>query len=270
MDPAYGKAYAQLYRTHWWWRSREIVVLREIERALAESHEDPLPFRQPRRPRILDVGCGDALFFDRLLEFTDVEGIESDASLISDDNPHRKRIHIGPLDDSFQPAEPFDVVLMLDVLEHIEDPAPVLRRAMKVLKHAGHVIITVPAFESLWTNHDDLNRHFVRYTKESFRALADEVGMAVAHERYLFHWTVLPKLATRAAEKVLKPPPKLPKTPPRRINGLLAALSVGEAVLLENVRVPFGSSLLIVGKRHGDFEAQVSEGEDSELDISTE
>jgi 2-polyprenyl-3-methyl-5-hydroxy-6-metoxy-1,4-benzoquinol methylase len=249
VDPAYGKAYADLYRTHWWWRAREIVVLREIERVLHASREEPLPFRQPRRPRILDVGCGDALFFDRLLEFADVEGIESEAALISGACPHRARIHVGLLDESFRPSAPYDVVLMLDVLEHIKEPVPVLRRALEVLAPNGHAIVTVPAFHSLWTAHDDLNHHVVRYTKRSFRALAASAGMKIERERYLFQWTFLPKLGAHATESLFKPKPSVPKTPPRAINGLLAALSVGEAVLFENVPVPFGSSLLVVGSR---------------------
>ena len=247
MDPAYGKAYAELYRTHWWWRAREIVVLREIERLMPNSaFSDAMP---PPRPRILDVGCGDGLFFDRLLEFAEVDGIESEAALISPNNPHRSRIHVGLLDESFQPSSAYDIILMLDVLEHIQQPAPVLRRALQLLAPGGHVIVTVPAFQSLWTTHDELNHHFIRYNTRTFRGLADAARMQIERERYLFQWTFLPKLAARFAEAVIKPRPSVPRTPPRLLNGLLAALSVGEAVLFEKVRVPFGSSLLVVGSR---------------------
>jgi 2-polyprenyl-3-methyl-5-hydroxy-6-metoxy-1,4-benzoquinol methylase len=241
VDPAYGKAYAELYRTHWWWRAREIVVLREIRRALGV-------LARAAKPRILDVGCGDGLFFDRLLEFSDVEGIESEAALLAPGNPHRSRIHIGRLDESFQPSSPYDVVLMLDVLEHIQQPVPVLRRALQLLAPGGKAIITVPAFQSLWTTHDDLNHHFVRYTKKTFRAIAEPAGMRITRERYLFQWTFLPKFAAHSVEAVVKPKPSVPKTPPRTLNGILAALSVSEAVLFENIPAPFGSSLLVVGE----------------------
>src|SRR5690349_6712282 len=158
-----------------------------------------------KRPRILDVGCGDGLFFDRLLEFADVEGIESEAALISPGNQHRRRIHVCQLDANFNPAAPYDVVLMLDVLEHIQEPTPVLRRALELLAPGGRVIVTVPAFQRLWTTHDDLNHHYVRYTKRSFRKLADAAAMQVERERYLFQWTFLPKLGAHAAEAVVKP-----------------------------------------------------------------
>jgi 2-polyprenyl-3-methyl-5-hydroxy-6-metoxy-1,4-benzoquinol methylase len=245
LDPEFGKAYAQLYRTHWWFRAREIVLLREIDRILRSADFS----RNHQRRRILDVGCGDALFFDRLAEIGDVEGIESEPALVCADNPHRSRIHFGLLDENFRPTVPYDLILLLDVLEHIEDPAPVLKRALDLLAPAGKVIITVPAFPSLWTTHDDLNHHFMRYTRHSFRDLAARAGMRIERERYLFQWTFLPKLAAHVVEAVLKPKPHIPRTPPRIINGLLAAISVGEAVLFENLAVPFGGSLLIVGSK---------------------
>lgn len=245
MDPEFGKAYAELYRTHWWFRAREMVLLREIDCILRSR--GPFEPGIGSRPRILDVGCGDALFFDRLTKIGDVEGIESEAALVRADNPHRSRIHLGFLDENFRPAAPYDLLLLLDVLEHIKEPAPVLKRAVELLAPAGKVIITVPAFQALWTTHDDLNHHFVRYTKRSFQQLAAKARMKIDHQRYLFQWTFLPKFGAHMVESVLKPKPSIPRTPPRIINGLLAAMSVGEAVLFENVSVPFGGSLLVVG-----------------------
>jgi 2-polyprenyl-3-methyl-5-hydroxy-6-metoxy-1,4-benzoquinol methylase len=250
VDSGYGSAYAELYRTHWWWRARETIVLREIERALANSRQACSPgFDESSRPRILDVGCGDALFFDRLMNFGNVEGIESDGALVSPNNRHRECIHIGLLDDSFRPAAPYEVILMLDVLEHIKDPVPVLRRALELLAPCGLVLVTVPAFQGLWTTHDDLNHHFVRYTRRSFRQIAKSAAMNIERERYLFQWTFLPKLVAHFAEAVFKPKPSIPRTPPRPLNVLLAAMSVCEAGLFEKVPVPVGSSLLVVGRK---------------------
>src|SRR5690349_11137166 len=72
--PEYARSYRRLWERHWWWRSREAFVLRWIER---------LHDRSPRR-RILDVGCGDGLFFEQLEQFGAVEGLEPDPSLIDD------------------------------------------------------------------------------------------------------------------------------------------------------------------------------------------
>ncbi|MFL5575801.1 MAG: class I SAM-dependent methyltransferase, partial [Gemmatimonadaceae bacterium] len=101
---------------------------------------------------------------------------------------------------------------------------------------------------ALWTTHDDINHHYTRYTKRSFRALARAAGLCVDLERYFFYWTFPAKLATRAAEAVLRPAPTPPRVPPRWINEPLYALSRIEARTLGTLPVPFGSSLMVAGR----------------------
>ena len=67
----------------------------------------------------------------------------------------------------FDPDEPFDTILMLDVLEHVPNPEQMLGSAKRVLAPDGRIVITVPAFECLWTSHDDLNHHLRRYTAQN-------------------------------------------------------------------------------------------------------
>lgn len=238
MDPSYGALYRELYEKHWWWRARERAILETLQRLV--------PFG--RRVRILDVGCGDALLFGQLLERGDVEGVEPDAALVSSSNPHRRRIHITSFDESFLPGKQYDIILMLDVLEHICDPVRALRHALSLLSPEGTIIVTVPAFNLIWTTHDDLNHHRRRYTRRTFRELARAAGMNVNCERYLFQWAFLAKLAMRAAETVLGSKPRPPRIPPSPLNRLLYLASVIEQTLFAAVPVPFGSSLLVIGR----------------------
>ena len=83
MEKEYREKYAELSRKHWWWRARERALLHTIKQLVGAR----------KNLRILDIGCGDALFFDALSRFGKVEGIENDASLISANNPHRADIH---------------------------------------------------------------------------------------------------------------------------------------------------------------------------------
>ena len=76
-----------------------------------------------RRERILDIGCGDALFFDRLAEFGEVEGVEPCLDLISPGNPHRDRIYVCPFDENFRPGKQYSLILMLDVLSIWRNPS---------------------------------------------------------------------------------------------------------------------------------------------------
>jgi SAM-dependent methyltransferase len=231
MDAEYARAYRELYQRHWWWRAREALVLRTLRR-LREGRA---------RAPILDVGCGDGLFFDRLAEFGEVDGVEPDASLLTPDSPHRGRITVAPFDERFQPARRYALVLMLDVLEHLGDAEGALRHARLLLQPDGRLLVTVPAFPWLWTHHDDLNRHYTRYTRSTLRTVAAGAGLRVEESRYFFHWTVAAKLAVRAKERVLGPgaPERLPAAP---LNRALYLLSRAEQAL----HLPFGSSLLAV------------------------
>jgi len=241
VDAEYGRTYRDLYTRHWWWRAREAALL------------DLLGTLRPPRgwDRILDIGCGDGLFFDRLLEMGDVEGIEPDDALVDPRGAHRDRIHIQPFDERFQPASPYSLVLMLDVLEHLEDPVGALRHAASLLTPTGRLVITVPAFMLLWTNHDLINHHRTRYTKAAFEAVARQAGVRVESEEYWFQWMFLPKVATRVAARVLRVTPAAPRVPAAWTNGLLYGMSRLERRVLGPLRLPFGSSLVVVCRAGG-------------------
>ena len=235
MDPQYGTYYRRLYEEHWWWRMRERWVLDAIRRANPGSG-----WRN-----ILDVGCGDALFFDRLAEFGNVEGIESDRHLVSENNPHRPKIHIGPFDDSFQPTKRYGLILMLDVLEHLQNPRAALGRLASLLEPGANLIITVPAYKLVWTNHDDLNHHFTRYTKGSLFPLLHASGLAVLESAYWFQWTFPVKLAQRLLEKTFQLPPANPSIPGRSLNTLLMRFCAMEHAILTPLGIPFGTSFYV-------------------------
>jgi len=230
----YATAYRDLYERHWWWRAREAMLVREIERL------------QPARRwgNVLDVGCGDGLFFGQLAHFGEVWGVESDKSLVPPDSPHRSRIHIGPFEASFKPGRLFGLVLLLDVLEHLRDPVAALAQARRLLEPQGRVLITVPAFPVLWTHHDDLNHHFVRYRKRSLAAVAGQAGLEVLYSRYCFHWLFPVKLAVRGFERLTGRSAASVTVPPTRLNRLLLGMTQFEETALRPLGLPVGSSLL--------------------------
>jgi 2-polyprenyl-3-methyl-5-hydroxy-6-metoxy-1,4-benzoquinol methylase len=239
MDPKYGERYRDLFEKHWWWRARSRLILDVLRRL------------QPAQgwKTILDVGCGDGLFFPELSHFGEVGGVEPFEELVSCNNPDRSRIYIGPFDETFRPGKRYGLILMLDVLEHIEDAIGALRHAIDLLEPDGRLVITVPAFMALWTNHDVINHHFVRYTKSSFHQLARQAGFRIREERYLYHWTCPVKLGIGLAERLFRLQAKPAEVPAWAINEFLFYVSRLEHRVLTPLSLPFGSSLMLVGAK---------------------
>ncbi|MFO0950440.1 MAG: class I SAM-dependent methyltransferase [Isosphaeraceae bacterium] len=181
MQSEYAQAYRTLWERHWWWRSREAYVLSWVEH-VRRLNRGPV--------RTLDVGCGDGLFFDRLSEFGPVDGLEPDASLVT--NPRwRGRIRVGALGTGDPLArEASDLVLLLDVIEHIRDERAAAGRRPFGVAAGGHAIVTVPALSWLWSRHDEVNEHHRRHDARSLRESLNGAGFRVEAVRYFFAWTV--------------------------------------------------------------------------------
>jgi SAM-dependent methyltransferase len=239
MELAYGHDYRELYYRHWWWRAREVAILNVLYH---RSH-------QRGWGDILDIGCGDGLFFDKLLRLGNVEGLEASADLVSPDGPHRHRIHVRSFDNDFRPRKQYSLILMLDVLEHLSNPVDALRHALSLLTHNGMILITVPAFNLLWTNQDVVNQHVTRYSKGTLGAIAEKAGMVIEDERYWFQWTVPVKLVQRAVEYLFGCKPVSPRIPFRPLNTALYLLSRCELALAKRISFPFGSSLFVLGRK---------------------
>lgn len=200
-----------------------------------------------RDASILDIGCGDGVLFPFFSQFGVVEGIEPDSGVVSEDSPWRARIQIRPFDKAFSPGRRYDLIVMLDVLEHLEDPLRALGQVHDLLEDDGRLLLTVPAFQLLWTQHDELNRHFRRYTKRALRTVAQGAGLQVLESWYAFQWLFFAKLVERARERVAGPSPP-EEVPAERLNEALYRMCAVEQRLVGR-RMPFGSSLLAVMAR---------------------
>jgi SAM-dependent methyltransferase len=239
----YARRYRELWHGHWWWRARAAWLLGWVDRLAG----------QDGRLSILDVGCGDGLFFDDLARFGAVDGLEPDGALLGDDR-WRGRITVAPLDGRFRPEEPYDLILMLDVIEHIEDDAEALHAAREALRPGGLLLLTVPALAWLWSRHDEANEHCRRYEPRGLRERLEGAGFVVESLRFFFAWTVVPLLLRR----LLAPAGRGRGTadydvaiPPTPINRALEALSRLDLALGRVVPWPLGSSLIAVGRAGG-------------------
>lgn len=238
MDSEYGQKYRNLYEYHWWWRARERYVLDCIA-----------SLNLPVDAKILDIGCGDGLFFEALCAYGTPFGIEPDESLLS--NRWRDNIYTLPFDEQLKLDQQFDLVLMLDVLEHLDDDLGALKAVSQLLKPGGKFIATVPALMSAWTAHDQVNHHRRRYRLGGFRTLLTSAGLSVRLCRYYFVWTYLPKFMLSVKERLFGQGTSETQTqiPSRMVNQVISKFSYWEHRIFHYVPAPFGTSIIASGER---------------------
>lgn len=149
-------------------------------------------------------------------------------------------------------AEPWPVaddsltaVVLLDVIEHIADPVAVLKNARESLVEGGGVIVTVPAYQWLYSDWDQALGHFRRYTMKMLRDQADEAGLRVLQ---LTHWnafTLPAAIAVRSYERLM-PRHRAAEFPrvSAPTNNLLLRLAAAERWMMNKVPVPMGLSVV--------------------------
>lgn len=239
MDRRYGDLYERLYKAHWWFRVRERILVSVI-RGLG----------LPARASILDVGCGNGLFFDALERFGTVEGVEIDGDLVPEGSPFRGRIHGEPLGHPVYAGRHFDLITALDVIEHIEDDAAAVDAMVGMLRPGGTLLLTVPASMKLWDEHDRMNHHFRRYTASDLRGLL--AGRAAeVRVRHLFHALFLPKWAVATGNRLCGARMPQHGIPPGWLNRWAARACWLEYRACGWMNVPFGTSLLAVVTKAG-------------------
>lgn len=247
MLESYSKSYAKLWRKHWWWRVRHELMQQIVEERLAATSI-------LHTPLLLDIGCAGGLAFDELSRFGDVYGLEPDPRLVDSCPQWRDRIEMAAFGRDYRTERKYDLVLMLDVLEHIEDDRGALDNLINLLKPGGHLILTVPALQSLWSVHDEVNHHFRRYDRKGLHDLLINRGFEVTDLHYLFTWS-LPLMYLRKlviGSKVRLDDDYAVNIPPRPINSIFAQISRCEQWLVRRgIRWMLGSSLLAVARRPG-------------------
>lgn len=252
VQAAYAQRYRTLWERHWWWRSREALLLATIERLATRLTIG----------RILDVGCGDGLFFEALARFGSVDGLEPDETLLENCD-RRGRIKVGALGPEYQADSPYDLVLMLDVLEHIDDDLAALESARQALRPGGCLLLTVPAMPWLWSRHDEANAHFRRYRREGLRGVLGRAGFVVESTRFYFAWTVGPMLLRRWLAPAGRGTSDYDVTiPPTPINRLLKAYTRVEHAVGRVIPWPVGSSLLAIARRQEDCKVLTRENKE--------
>jgi SAM-dependent methyltransferase len=223
---------------HWWYRGRRNV----LERVIAD-------LRLPARARILDAGCGSGRNMVELARHGTVTGVElSGTSVALARDRAAGEVIEGSVLEMDLAADSFDLAVSLDVIEHLQDDLSALRELRRVVAPGGSLLVTVPAYQWLWSGHDEINHHHRRYTRRSLLRVAEQAGWEPVRTTY-FNSLLLPvaillrmleRLNTKTTESSLDL-----WIPPAPLNWLLERPLTLEAVLIgRGRRIPAGLSLL--------------------------
>lgn len=248
MDEALLLRFEKLEEEHWWF----VVRRRLLVEWAARYAPDPLA-------RVLEVGCGtggNLKALGELFSTAEVRGVEPVESAVAVSRSRDCEVALG----SFEclPAEDssVDMLVTLDVIEHLEDDIAGLAEAKRVLRPGGRLLLTVPALPFLWGPHDEANAHHRRYTRQTLVDAVRSAGFSIERVSYfnafLLPLGVMERTMTRLLGLAWTPGMNLPA---RSVNSLMRGVFGLEIPALRHFDLPLGMSLALVATR------PVNEGE---------
>jgi SAM-dependent methyltransferase len=238
MERAAYREMADLDQRHWWYLGRR-AVLADLIRRVA------MP---PAGARILEIGCGTGHNLEMLGRFGGLDAVElDDESRALAEQRLGRKIMSARLPELAGIADgAYDLIVALDVIEHIDDDAAALAAIAPKLKRGGKFVMTVPAHPWMWSAHDAVNHHKRRYSKGALRRLIDGSPLELDKLGYfnslLFPLAVADRLASKLRGKD-EAEVKLPSAP---LNSGLEAVFAAERHLVGRLPLPPGLSLFAV------------------------
>jgi len=233
---------ARVEARHWWFAGRRQLFANEMARANIRQSS-----------LVLDVGVGSGSNLRMLAEmkFPQVIGLDPnpDVVQICQDKGFMS-VQQGSVSDIPFSSESFDFVLATDVIEHVEDDLAALEEIYRVLRPGGYVLITVPAFQSLWGLQDEVALHCRRYRLGELLERVGSARLAIVRSYYFNYllfapiWTArqvirLARIRLRSENEVNSP----------LINRLLTMIFRLDITTAPLLRPPFGVSALVVARK---------------------
>jgi SAM-dependent methyltransferase len=245
MDPSLYPRMAEVEDAHWWFASRRAIVDRILD-----------GLSLPDDAAILEPGCGTGGNFPMLARRGHLFALDADESAVGFAQARGlAQVERGALPDQIPFGDQrFDLVVMTDVLEHLDDEAGALRALRTRLRPGGWLFITVPAMPSLWSEHDVTHHHRRRYGASELRSLVSGAGFDVTYLSY-YNFLLFPIIAGVRILRSLRQRDHVGANghhdltmPPAWINSILQRIFSSERHLIGRARVPFGVSLILVAR----------------------
>jgi len=246
--------YDEMYRyaeRHWWFRGRRRIVFSLLDRRFPGPTLPAGGEGEGGGRRVLDLGCGVGTNLAALARYGEVWGADVSPHALA----YSRRGFTGRLDEVEIPGRvpypdaSFDLIVMFDVLEHIQDDAVVAGRVHGLLKPGGLLALTVPALRWLWSQHDVEHQHFRRYHRPELRRLLETAGFRILKLSYLNTFLFPAMAGARLCLPARAYSAKNLKAGAGRAARILEAIYASERHLLRWVSLPIGGSLVALAQR---------------------
>jgi len=242
VDTDYYTTLDSVQERHWWYTARRSI----LEKVLQRVHSEGVP-----KGTLYDLGCGVGANLPVLEKFGPTVGVDMSPEAI-DFCRRRGRSNVTQANLNLLEGIPDgsgSVVVLADVIEHLDDERPCLEAAYRTLAPGGVLLVTVPAYMFLWGPSDELNHHKRRYTAGLLRSVI-EPAFRIEHLTYFNSLLFGLVAAGRFGEVLFKRGgDDTAKLPPSALNQALAAIFGLEARIVPQRRLPFGVSLLCVARK---------------------
>ncbi|HEX8835155.1 MAG TPA: methyltransferase domain-containing protein [Abditibacteriaceae bacterium] len=272
----YARMHA-LETNYWWFVGRRAIIASLLEAARPQL----LQARQAQAPheteigeqggadalRLLDIGCGTGANLPMLHAFVGPAGALTGIDFsplaleFARSHPESKNADLQQADALNLPFDDnsFDIVTMLDVLEHLSDDERALQEVRRVLRPGGVYVWSVPAYQKLWSAHDEALHHFRRYEYHGLRCLLRQQGFDIY--RLSFAMSAMPPIAWAWRKLVLPFKPRRPRDARRHsegavlpsvtpfVNKALVRYLDAEGKILTRCRIRFGTSLVGIARK---------------------
>lgn len=232
---------------YWWFKAKRLLLIKTVKRALKDLNGNA---------RLLDGGCGAGANLKEIQKFLPAVGIEkSYDGLKFCKERNLKDLLNAELEHLPFRHDTFDIVLAMDILEHVDDDAEVLSELSRVCKTGAFLIVHVPAFMFLWCDHDVAVDHKRRYTTDELIERLKRAGFNIRSINYrlcsFFPLGVLRTCLAKfkgALNKNANAQTYRPKVG-RFINNILFMAVKIEDYLLNYVHLPFGLSIMCIAQK---------------------
>lgn len=233
--------YETLDQDFWWVESRNDLISKMIDRYAGPN----------RRLRILDLGCGTGLNYRSLQEHGEVYSLDrSDKALKYCRQKGIGSLVLGDAEKLPFSSSQFDLVVAIELIEHIERDQVVVSEINRILKDDGLAVITTPAFDFLWSSDDVVSGHKRRYTQKRLRRLLEDNGFKILLSSYRYFFIFAPTFILFRLQSILRVKRNSLSYTPGLIGWLLKRINAVENYLIsKGLRFPLGVGLICVIKK---------------------